>query len=120
MQSLATSAVYFCVAIIELLIGVRVLLKLFGANEVALFVRLIYDLSHIFFVPFEGMFPSISFALGSVLELSAIFALVVYLFLGYLVNRLIELIRDSLTHQIAQGKGKQPPKEAVKEKSTPN
>lgn len=103
MRSSAAAIVYYCVAVIEILVGLRVLLKFFGANTKTPFVQWIYDLSLVFFYPFEGMFQSFVFTTGSVLETAAIFALIIYLFLGYLVSRLIEILRETLIHPMTKG-----------------
>jgi len=77
----------------ESVIGLRVILKLMGASEVAPFVHWIYETSKPLLYPFQGMFPS-SF-LSNVpftIEFSAIFALFAYMFLGYLVQEIIDFI----------------------------
>lgn len=77
------------VSIIELLIGLRVVLKLFGASTQSAFVRWLYDTTQPLLAPFEGMFPSPRIEGLFVLEFSALFALLVYAFVGYLIIELI-------------------------------
>ncbi len=75
--------------IIELLIGLRIILKLFSANPQTPFVDFVYSTSHQLLTPFLGMFPSPT-RHGSVLEISALFALLVYGFIGYIVEELLD------------------------------
>lgn len=77
--------------IIEALIGLRIILRLFGANPGAIFVSWIYSLTTPLLLPFFGMFnePVVG---GSQLELSAIFGLVVYALIAYFLQRLVEYL----------------------------
>lgn len=104
--SVLTSATYFFVGIVELLVSLRVLLKLFGASENALFVQWIYDISYLVLFPFDGMFGPLVFSATSVLELSSVFALIVYLFIGYLAHKLLELLNDSASTLLTKIKTK--------------
>ena len=73
--------------IIEALIGLRIILRLFGANPVAPFVSWVYTLTLPLLVPFFGMFnePTVG---TSQIELSAIFGLVVYALIAYFLQKL--------------------------------
>jgi hypothetical protein len=82
----------FVLAIVELLIGMRILLKLFAANANAPFVAWIYETSRSLIWPFLGMFPAPTLEGGVVVEFSAIFALIVYAIIGFLLVNLIEYI----------------------------
>ena len=70
---------------VEGVIGLRILLKFFGANPAAPFVLWVYQTSKPLLAPFEGIFPSAVTQGGFVLEISALFALLVYGFLAYVV-----------------------------------
>lgn len=82
-------------SLIELLIAVRIILRLFGANSAAGFVRWIYATTDPLIQPFVGMFPSPVLEGGFVIEFSAVFALIVYAFIGYLLTEII----SELTYQ---------------------
>ena len=82
----------FVLALVELLIGMRILLKLFAANESAPFVSWIYATSHSVVSPFLGMFPAPVLEGGVIVEFSSIFALIVYAILGFLLVNLVEYI----------------------------
>ncbi len=82
--------VYFIFGVIEVLIIIRVVLRLLAANPDAAFTSLIYTLSGPFIAPFEGVFPT-PHSSGSVLELSSLLAVIVYALLAYLIVRMIEV-----------------------------
>lgn len=76
---------------VEGIIGLRILLKLMGANLVP-FVRWIYDTSTPLLYPFEGMLPTTSLPQSNgryVVEFSALFALMIYALIGYLIQELL-------------------------------
>ena len=74
------------IGIVEFLISLRILLKLLGANSHAPFVTWVYETSRPLLSPFEGMFPSSTVSGGFTLEISALFALLVYAFVGVLIE----------------------------------
>lgn len=77
---------------VEGLLALRILLKLLGANPFTPFVVWVYQTSKPLLTPFEGIFPSATTRGGFVLEISALFALLVYAFLGYSINQGLENI----------------------------
>jgi uncharacterized protein YggT (Ycf19 family) len=85
----------FLSGVIELLIGLRIFLKFFGANQAAPFVSWIYETTDPLLSPFQGMFPSPEIASGFQLEISALFALLVYAFLAYLVIEFVHLTQSA-------------------------
>jgi len=77
-----TSITYFILGVLEVLLALRLLLRLLGANEVSGFVSFIYSLTHIFVGPFNGIFNDQ--ALGrSVFETSTLIAMIVYALLAW-------------------------------------
>lgn len=74
---------------IEGIIGLRILLRFLGANPSAPFVSWIYQTSRPLLSPFEGMFPSPSARGGFVIEVSALFAILIYAFVGYIIASVI-------------------------------
>lgn len=79
------------VGAIEFFLGIRFLLRLFGANGSAPFVRWIYDMGEPLLAPFNNIFPS-SRIEGFIFDFTTLFALFVYVFIGYLVMELIAYI----------------------------
>lgn len=78
--------------LIELIIGLRIILKLFGANPDTPFVAWINAVSDSLIYPFQGIFPSPVLSGGFVLEVSAIIALLVYALIGYILGEIIAFI----------------------------
>lgn len=72
----------FFVAIAEIFLGLRVLLRLFGANSSNAFVQWVYDSSSVLLQPFRGIFPTAEVAPGSVVDFSALFVMLVYGLIG--------------------------------------
>jgi uncharacterized protein YggT (Ycf19 family) len=76
-------------AIAELVLSFRIILKLFGANKAAPFVNWVYETSEPLLYPFKDIFPSPKLNGLFVLEFSALFALLVYSLLAYVLTQLI-------------------------------
>lgn len=76
-------------SIVEFLLSLRIVLKLLNANDASPFVRWIYETTRPLLAPFEGMFPSSTIAGGFTLEASALFALLIYAFVGFLIQSAI-------------------------------
>jgi uncharacterized protein YggT (Ycf19 family) len=79
------------IGIAQTIIGLRILLKLFGASSNAPFVRWLYETSEPLLNPFVGMFPSPVLDGNFVIEFSALFALIIYTLVGYFLTQLVIL-----------------------------
>jgi uncharacterized protein YggT (Ycf19 family) len=77
------------IGIIEFLLALRILLKLLGASAKAPFVQWVYETTSPLLAPFEGMFPTSTLPVGFVLEMSTLIAVIVYAFLGVLLESII-------------------------------
>jgi hypothetical protein len=86
-----SSFIWLLFGILEGLLGLRVFLKLIGANPGNLFARFTYDFTDIFLWPFAGLTGSPS-AHGLVLEIPTVIAILVYALLGWVIVKLIYLI----------------------------
>ena len=86
--------IYFFFGVLETLLAFRLVLKLTGASIASGFVGLIYGLTGIFILPFEGMFRK-GYTQGieqtSVLEPSTLVALIVYALLAWGIVKLIKI-----------------------------
>jgi uncharacterized protein YggT (Ycf19 family) len=80
------------IGIIEFLLSLRILLKLLGASSTAPFVQWVYETTRPLLAPFEGMFPTSTLPVGFVLEVSTLFALITYAFVGVLLESTIHQI----------------------------
>ena len=73
---------YFILAVLEIILLLRLLFRLLGANTDNGFITVLYSLSHIFVGPFNGIFNDQ--ALGrSVFEVSTIIAMLVYALIAW-------------------------------------
>jgi uncharacterized protein YggT (Ycf19 family) len=87
----ATQWLWLGLGIIEVLIGLRVLLKLIAANPESPFAAFIYNVSDIFLFPFAGLVGAPA-AGGMVLEFSSIIAMLVYALLAWGLERIVWVI----------------------------
>jgi hypothetical protein len=78
---------------LEAMIGLRVLLKLIGANPASPFANLVYQFTNIFLAPFNGLTATPS-AEGMILEIPALIAMVVYAMLCYFIIRFMWVMFD--------------------------
>ena len=84
----ATQWIWLGLGIIEVLIGLRVVLKLIAANPESPFAAFIYNVSAIFLFPFAGLVGTPA-AGGMVLEFSSIIAMLVYALLAWGLERIV-------------------------------
>lgn len=84
------TAIYtFLFGMLEVLLGFRLLLKLFAANSSALFTQWIYSSTDSLTMPFQGVFQS--FRVGKfVFEISTVLAMIVYAIIGFIFFQLIK------------------------------
>jgi len=86
-----TQLVWLLFGILVALIALRIGLKLIGANPESPIVALIYGSTYLFLFPFEGLIASPT--MGSmVLELSSMFAILIYALIAWVVERTVWLI----------------------------
>lgn len=76
----------------EILMGLRLLLRLLGANPVAPIVDLLYTLTAIIISPFRGIFSDIYLRSGGVLDLVTVTAMIGYPILVYLLFELVNVV----------------------------
>jgi hypothetical protein len=84
----------FIVTLLEILLGLRLILKLFAADPKAPFVTWIYEASEPLLRPFAFAFPTASVKGGFVFEFTTLFALFAYAFIGYLIQLLLGMLRS--------------------------
>jgi len=87
----ATQLIWLLLGILEGLLALRFLLKLIAANPESPIAAFIYAISGLFLGPFRGL-TTTPVAGGMVLEISTLFALLIYGLVGWAVERLIWLI----------------------------
>ncbi|MCT7983690.1 YggT family protein [Laspinema sp. A4] len=89
--SKTNQVIYYLMGALGVLLILRVVLRLLGANPANQFAGFIYALSSPFVTPFETLFTTPSFG-NSAFEFNALIAIAVYGLLTWLVIRLLELI----------------------------
>lgn len=87
----AVQLIWLFFGILEALMGLRVLLKLIGANPNNDFAHFVYTTAGVFLAPFFGLIGSPVSGTG-VLELPSVIAMVAYGFLGWGVVRAVWLV----------------------------
>lgn len=68
----------FFLALVEIFLGLRVILRFFAANPTASFVHWVYTSSNVLLEPFRGIFATTVIGHNHVVDFSALFAMVVY------------------------------------------
>ena len=100
-QSRATSyqtieyLIYFFFGALEILLTFRLILRLTGANSFSAFVGLIYGITGVLIVPFQGIFHQATTAgveTTAVLEPATIVAIVVYAVLALGIVKLVRIL----------------------------
>ncbi|KPU45523.1 hypothetical protein OXPF_07560 [Oxobacter pfennigii] len=84
------NVVYYVLGILEVLLGLRLLFKLLGANASSGFVSFLYSLTRIFIVPFQGIFNMVA-SDGAVFEPATAVAMLIYAIIAYGVVYLLRL-----------------------------
>lgn len=84
--------------LIIVVLALRVLLSLMGANRGNMFADMIYNVSYPFVVPFFGLFGyEVEYGVSR-LEVETIFAILIYALIFFGIARLLNVHRDTRTH----------------------
>jgi uncharacterized protein YggT (Ycf19 family) len=83
--------IYLVFSIVDVVLLVRMVLKLLGANPHAGFSSFIYTISDALLVPFRGILPTTTVSGQSVFEMSALIAIIVYALVGFGLTRLVSI-----------------------------
>lgn len=89
---------------ISLLLALRIVLRLLGASPSSNFVAWLYETTGRLILPFEGMFPALTFGTASALEFSTLFALIAYAFIGWLLIRFLHFLTDTILKIDSEGR----------------
>jgi hypothetical protein len=87
----ATELIWLLFGILEAAILLRVSLKLIGANAASPIVALIYGFTQLFLFPFTGMVSSPTAGYME-LELSSLFAMLIYALVAWVLERIVWLV----------------------------
>lgn len=91
--------IWFILAIIEVILGLRIAFKALGANPFSGFVSLIYSISDVLLLPFSGIFPS-SASGSSVIEWSTMIAAAIYALIAWGIVSLINIVRPITPEEV--------------------
>jgi len=85
------NGIYLLFGILGGLLGIRFVLGLLGANPAAGFAQFIYGITKPFLAPFVGLFGQPRFE-GSVFELNALVAILVYALIAWVLVKIVGLV----------------------------
>lgn len=94
---ITTNLINVFVAAVLAALGLRFVLRLFGANESATFVSWLYETSAVLLEPFRGVFPPQTYENNVVLELTTVFAMIVYALVGMLLIAAVQALAPAAT-----------------------
>lgn len=86
-----THLIWWFFGVVEGLIGLRVLLKLLGANQGSPFTQFIYNITAPFLWPFQALTATPSVG-NIVLEIPAIIAMIVYALLAWALAKVVVIL----------------------------
>ena len=78
-----TRVVYFVLGVLEVIMGLRFIFRLLGANQDSSFAMALYSLSYIFVSPFNGIFNDQTIGKVSVFEVSTLVAMLIYALIAW-------------------------------------
>jgi uncharacterized protein YggT (Ycf19 family) len=86
------TTIYFILGVLEVIMGLRFIFRLLGANQGNGFISFLYNLSHPFVMPFNGIFNDQAIGSASVFELSTIIAMLIYALIAWGLVKLGQVI----------------------------
>jgi hypothetical protein len=78
-----TTITYFILGVLEIILLLRLLFRLLGANQYNGFITFLYGLSHVFVGPFNGIFNDQGIGTQHVFETSTLIAMLVYALIAW-------------------------------------
>ncbi len=78
-----TTITYYTLGVLEVILGLRLLFRLLGANQDNGFIAFLYGLSHLFVGAFNGIFNDQTIGSRGVFEVSTIIAMLVYALIAW-------------------------------------
>src|SRR2546428_4143366 len=87
----AMELIYLVFGVIDVLLLIRLVLKLLGANPTAGFTQWVYGVTNVLLAPFHNLLPTIGNE-QSQLEMSVVVAILVYALIGWVLARLMAII----------------------------
>jgi hypothetical protein len=91
-RSWVVNILSFLSGVLEMILALRFVFRLLGASQGNSFTLFLYNLSHVFVTPFNGIFHDQALGTRSVFELSTLIAMLVYALLAWGLVALSRLI----------------------------
>lgn len=95
----AYQIIWYILGLVEVLLALRFVLRLLGANAASGFTALIYAVSAPLALPFRGVVGATQFG-NSVMEWSSLIAMLVYLLIAWGLVKLFQLIKPTDPHEV--------------------
>lgn len=92
----AASVIYFLLDVLEVILAVRLVLRLLAANPGTPFVNFMYAITNPFVAPFRAIFSS-NLGTGGVIDWATVAAMIVYALVAYLIIQLINMVSRPTT-----------------------
>ena len=101
-MSRVNQLLWLITTVIEILIGLRIVLKLVAANPINGFADFIYNVTFVFVAPFATLLQNPAFGTnGAILELTSLIAMLVYFIVALVLVSLIRiLLRDTSSRSV--------------------
>lgn len=87
----ATQVIWLLLGLLEGVLALRVIFKLIGVNASNAFASFLYTITELFVAPFASLIGAPA-AAGMVFEISTIIAMIVYLLIGWALERIVYVV----------------------------
>jgi uncharacterized protein YggT (Ycf19 family) len=88
--------IHLIIGLAEIVLVLRIVLRLFAANPTASFVHCVYTTSNTLLEPFRGIFQTGVIDKSYVLDFTALFAVIIYGLVGSLLVYFVEFLEKSI------------------------
>src|SRR3989337_23327 len=88
-----TRIVWTILGVLEILLGIRFVLRLIAANPASGFAVFVYGFTGMFVAPFAGLVGTPASG-GSIFEITSLIAMAVYALFVYVILRVIQIVAD--------------------------
>lgn len=95
-----TQIIWFIFGAIEILLALRFVMKLLGANPLATFTDALYTITNVFVSPFTAVFR-VTYQSGSIFEWTTLLAAFIYAVIAYGILNLLLMGQDVSTVEAA-------------------
>lgn len=92
--------------IVETSLSLRFVMKFFGANNSTPFVKWLYNNTEPLLSPFINIFPAPEIQSQFTIEFTSLFAIIIYMIVGYTIMEILDIIFSSARELKSSGKRK--------------